>query len=255
MHCRAIEKRNFQRIIVLLLLGLCSPLCAPGLAAQSDPSRQGFTITPVKPVAELRNEALAAQPPQESGKRKPDLVELVNIDPTIRLDIRYASTNNFMQTPFYTQARAFMQRPAAEAVVHANAWLKPHGYGLLVHDAYRPWYITKMFWDGTPADKHAFVADPKEGSKHNRGCAVDITLYDLKTGHEVEMPSGYDEMSERAYADYKGGTEEQRRLRALLLTAMEAQGFAVYEFEWWHFDYKDWKEYPVMNVKFEDLKQ
>ncbi len=222
---------------------------------EGEASRQTFHITPLKPVEELRREALAATPPHEEGKLRPDLVELVNLDPTIKLDIRYASSNNFMGAPFYSEARAFMQRPAAEAVLRANRELKRQGYGLLVHDAYRPWYVTKMFWDGTPDDKKIFVADPKTGSKHNRGCAVDLTLYDMKTGKEVHMPSGYDEMSERAYADYTGGTEQQRRLRSLLRSAMEKQGFAVYEYEWWHFDYKDSDSYPILNTRFEDLRK
>ncbi len=185
--------------------------------------------------------------------RKPDLVELVKLDPTIKLDIRYASTNNFMSTPFYSQARAFMQRTAAEAVVRANRALKEHGYGIIIHDGYRPWYVTKMFWDGTPADKHDFVANPIPGSRHNRGCAVDLSLYDLKTGQEVQMPSGYDEMSERSYPEYKGGTREETQRRELLRKTMEAQGFTVEPHEWWHFDYKDWNLYPVMNVPFEKL--
>jgi len=216
-------------------------------------SIQSFHITPLKPIDELRREALAAQPPPEEGKRKPELVELVKLDPTIKLDIRYASTNNFMSTPFYTQARAFMQRPAAEAVVRANQKLKPLGYGLIIHDGYRPWYVTKMFWDGTPANKHDFVANPVPGSRHNRGCAVDLSLYDLKTGEEVQMPSGYDEMSERAYPEYKGGTPEETQRRELLRKTMEAEGFTIEPHEWWHFDYKDWDKYPVLNVPFEKL--
>jgi D-alanyl-D-alanine dipeptidase len=226
------------------------------VAAQSDApaSVQTFRITPLKPVDELRREAMAAKPPVEHGDfRKPDLVELINLDPTIKLDIRYASTNNFMSTPFYSQARAFMQRPAAEAVVRANAKLKPYGYAVVIHDGYRPWYVTKMFWDGTPADKHDFVANPVPGSRHNRGCAVDLSLYDLKTGQEVQMPSGYDEMSERSYPDYKGGTPEETKRRELLRKVMESEGFTVQEHEWWHFDYQDWKLYPVMNVPFEQL--
>ena len=195
----------------------------------------------------------ATPPPQGPGLRKPDLVELVKLDPTIKLDIRYASTNNFMSTPFYSQARAFMQGPAAQAVVRANRELKQYGYGIIIHDGYRPWYVTKMFWEGTPADKHDFVANPIPGSRHNRGCAVDLSLYDLKTDEEVEMPSGYDEMSERSYPEYKGGTQEQTRRRDLLRRVMEAQGFTVEPHEWWHFDYKDWKLYPVMNVPFEKL--
>ena len=225
-----------------------------GMAQQQAPaSVQSFHITPVKPVEELRREALAATPPIEHHKRKPDLVELVTLDPTIKLDIRYASSNNFMSAPFYSEARAFLQRPAAKAVVQANAKLKPYGYGLVIHDGYRPWYVTKMFWDGTPADKHQFVGDPSQGSRHNRGCAVDLSLYDLKTGEEVEMPSGYDEMSERAYPTFAGGTKEQRERRDLLRRVMESEGFTAYPAEWWHFDYKDWKKYPIMNVPFEKL--
>ena len=240
---------RLDRKFTLFVLGLC---VLAGSAQQADTT---FRITPVRPVEELRREALAAQPPQEKGPfRKPELVELVKLDPTIKLDIRYATTNNFLSTPMYSQARAFMQRPAAQALVRAHHELRKQGFGLLIHDAYRPWYVTKMFWDATPEDKHIFVADPKEGSKHNRGCAVDLTLYDLKTGTAVQMPSGYDEMSERAYADYKGGTAGQRERREILRRAMEKQGFTVYPQEWWHFDYKDWKEYPVMNVRFEEIK-
>ena len=205
-------------------------------------------------MEELRAEALKLEPPREEGAfLKPDLVELITLDPTIKLDVRYATTNNFLGTPVYTQGRAFLQRPAAEALVRANHELKALGFGLIIHDGYRPWYVTKIFWDATPDDKKIFVADPQAGSKHNRGCAVDLSLYDLKTGLEVAMPSGYDEMSERAYADYPGGTDEERARRALLKQAMEKQGFAVIPKEWWHFDYKDWKQYPILNVKFEDL--
>jgi D-alanyl-D-alanine dipeptidase len=213
-----------------------------------------FRITPLRPVLELRAEALKASPPHEQGNfRKPDLVELTRLDPTIKLDIRYATTNDFLGTPLYTQARAFLQRPAAEALVRAHRELKAHGYGLIIHDGYRPWYVTKIFWDATPNDKKIFVANPAEGSRHNRGCAVDLSLYDLKTGKEVKMPSGYDEMTKRAYANYPGGTTEERASRALLKQAMEKQGFAVNPTEWWHFDYKDWKQYPILNKKFEDL--
>lgn len=213
-----------------------------------------FHITPERPVAELTKEALAAHPPVENGDfLKPDLVELVSLDPSIKLDIRYATTNNFLGTPVYSQARAFLQRPAAEAVVRANRSLQPLGYGLIIHDAYRPWYITKVFWDATPDDKKRFVADPKEGSRHNRGCAVDLSLYELSTGREVEMTGVYDEMSDRSYPNYPGGTSRERWRRDLLRQAMENQGFQVYEFEWWHFDYKDWQKYPILNIPFEAI--
>ena len=122
-----------------------------------------FRIQPLHPIDQLRAEALKEQPPQEQGSfRKPELVELVKLDPTIKLDVRYATTNNFLGTPLYTQARAFLQRPAAEALVRANQELKAQGYGLIIHDGYRPWYVTEIFWDATPDDKKIFVANPKE---------------------------------------------------------------------------------------------
>src|SRR5687767_9629539 len=156
-------------------------------------------------------------PPKDPGAtRTPDLVELVKLDPTIKLDIRYAGTNNFLGKPVYKEARAFLQRPAAESVLRAHRALKPHGYGLLIHDGYRPWAITKLFWDMTSGKQREFVADPATGSKHNRGCAVDLTLYDLATGTAVQMPGDYDEMTERSHPDYTGGTAEQRARRDLL---------------------------------------
>ena len=158
-----------------------------------------------------------------------------------------------MGTPFYSSAHAFMQRDAAEAVVRAAVELRRLGYGLLIHDSYRPWYVTKMFWDGTPADKHMFVADPARGSRHNRGAAVDLTLYDLETGAPIRMTGGYDEFSDRSYPLYPGGTSLQRWHRDFLRHAMEAQGFIVNDTEWWHFDYKDWRSYPIGNLTFEQL--
>ena len=213
-----------------------------------------FRIKPVRPVSVLRQEALAASPPRETGEFRPsELVELTALDSSIKLDIRYAGTRNFLGTPVYTQARAFLQRPAAEALVRAHHKLRAKGYGLLIHDGYRPWYVTKMFWDATPPAQHEFVADPATGSRHNRGCAVDLTLYDLRTGKAVEMPGVYDEMSHRSYPGYPGGTTRQRWHRELLREAMEAEGFTVYSAEWWHFDFKDWKSYRIGNTTFEKL--
>jgi D-alanyl-D-alanine dipeptidase len=213
-----------------------------------------FRITPVRPPDELRAEALAASPPAEEGDfRASDLVELVTLDSTFQLDIRYASTNNFMGEVFYSEPRAFLQRPAAEALARANEWLRERGYGLLIHDGYRPWYVTKMFWDATPEELRVFVADPASGSRHNRGCAVDLTLFDLQTGEPVVMTGGYDEMSPRSFPAYPGGTARQRWHRDLLREAMELQGFSVYEAEWWHFDYRDWRSYRIGDQRFEDL--
>ena len=211
-------------------------------------------IQVLRPVPELIKEALAAQPPNETGDFLPtDLVELKKLDPTIKLDIRYATTNNLFDTVFYSEARAFMQRAPAEALVRINRKLKKAGYGLLVHDGYRPWYVTKVFWDATPDDKKMFVADPSKGSRHNRGAAVDLTLYDLKTGKPIEMVSTYDETTDRASPNYPGGTSLQRWHRNFLRSAMESEGFTVFEAEWWHFDYKDWQKYRIGNQRFDEI--
>lgn len=197
--------------------------------------------------------APVGMPRDPQAGRTPDLVEIVKLESTIKLDIRYATADNFLGQPVYTQARAFLQRPAAEALARVHRALARSGYGLVIFDGYRPWSVTKKFWDATPPGKKQFVADPAKGSRHNRGCAVDLSLYELRSGRIVEMPSGYDEMTERAYPNYSGGTAEQRRLRDLLRAAMEAEGFVVYEFEWWHFDYRDWREYPILDLPFEKL--
>jgi D-alanyl-D-alanine dipeptidase len=244
-----IVRDDLNNVIAFCYLHFCFRRKDPG----SDPGHS-YHITPSRPVEVLRREALAATPPKERGNfRKPELVELAPLDPSIGLDIRYATTNDFLGTPVYSQARAFLQRPAAEALLRVLQKLKPLGYGLLIHDAYRPWYVTKIFWDATPPEGKIFVADPAQGSRHNRGCAVDLTLYDLASGKTIEMPGTYDEMSPRSYPDYPGGTSLQRWHRDLLRRAMESEGFTVYEAEWWHFDYKDWKEYPILNVPFEKL--
>ena len=214
-----------------------------------------FRVVPLRPVPELRRAALGASPPLEPGDfLATDLVELIKLDPSIHLDIRYASSRNFLGVPLYTQARAFLQRPAAEALVRAGKALHARGYGLLIHDGYRPWYVTKMFWDATPPAQHEFVANPATGSRHNRGAAVDLSLYEIKTGHAVEMPGTYDEFSHRSYPAYEGGTSRQRWHRELLRSAMEAEGFTVNSSEWWHFDYKDWKQYRIGNVTFEKIR-
>ena len=181
------------------------------------------------------------------------LMELVKVDPTLRLDIRYASERNFMGFPLYKQPRAFLIRPAAKALKKVHSDLKKEGFELLILDGYRPWAVTKLMWDRTPPEKRAYVADPKHGSRHNRGCAVDLTLWDLKKNRPAAMPSAYDDFSHKAHSDYQGGTAEARANRALLRKAMERHGFKVLSNEWWHFDFQGWEAYPILDVPFEEM--
>ncbi|MDH4069086.1 MAG: M15 family metallopeptidase [Ignavibacteria bacterium] len=185
--------------------------------------------------------------------RLPDLVEITALDSTIHLDIRYATGNNFMRRALYDEARAFLQRPAAEALVRVQRKLTRSGYGLLVFDGYRPWSITKKFWDESDEEQRKFVADPSVGSKHNRGCAVDLSLFDLESGEEVEMPSDYDEFTIRASPSFRGGEPAALALRDLLRGAMEAEGYTVNRGEWWHFDYKDWELYEILDIPFSEI--
>ncbi|QVL33164.1 serine hydrolase [Telmatocola sphagniphila] len=215
-----------------------------------------FKVQVTRPVKELEPLAKKSEPPKESieEKRPSELVELAKLDPLFKFDLRYATKNNFLDTAVYPkEAKGYMQKPAAEALVRVQAKLKSQNLGLMIFDPYRPWYVTKIFWDAVPEKFHNFVADPSKGSRHNRGCAVDLGLYDLKTGKYIDAVSGYDEFSDRAYPNYIGGTSRQRWYRDLLRKAMESEGFTVYEDEWWHFDYKDWKHYGIGNQTFEEL--
>jgi D-alanyl-D-alanine dipeptidase len=211
-------------------------------------------ITPLRPIDDLRREALAASPPVESGKFEPtNLVDVIKLDSTIKMDVRYASENNFLGTRMYDTARVFMQKAAAAALVRANKTMRRLNGRLIIHDGYRPWYVTKIFWDATPEDKRWLVANPAQGSKHNRGIAVDLNIYDDDLKRATEMPSTYDEATERAHSAYPGGTSRERWHRALLRRVMEHEGFAVNPNEWWHFDYVDRKRYAIGNIPFDQI--
>ncbi len=198
--------------------------------------------------------SLPDRPPGEAGRfRAADLAELTGIEPGIRTDVRYATAHNFVGRPVYRQARVFLQRPAAEAVARAHRALAEQGYGLLVFDGYRPWSVTRLFWQVTPSHLRGFVADPRKGSRHNRGCAVDLTLFDLATGAEIEMPSPYDDFTDKAAQDYAGASAAQAAHRAILRQAMVHEGFLLYPSEWWHYDYEGWRQYPILDLPFEQL--
>jgi zinc D-Ala-D-Ala dipeptidase len=230
----------------LLLNGQWLPRTDVG--TRSDQLTQGWYKA--RDMAQLRATAMATAPTVDTtAARAADLVEVATLDPTIKAKAAYASTDNFGGVAFYAaDARIYLQAPAARAVARAAQKLKAQGYGLWLHDGYRPWFVTKMFWDAAPEAGKIYVANPANGSRHNRGAAIDLSLYDLKTGAQVQMPSRYDESSHRSWANAPAGTSAQRQAREILRTAMEAEGFTVYAEEWWHFDFNDWRSYPIMNI-------
>jgi D-alanyl-D-alanine dipeptidase len=181
----------------------------------------------------------------------PDLVDLAKRDPRFRFDIRYATANNFMGRVLYPSARALLQRPAARALSRVQTRAEAAGYGLLIFDAYRPWRVTRMMWDETPPGQREFVADPRTGSRHNRGCSIDLTLH--RNGVEVAMPSAYDDFTPAAYRSNTNAPPDALAASALLESMMVAEGFVPLANEWWHFDWADWRRYPIMDVPLEDM--
>ena len=224
-----------------------------GIYFGSNNSDDTFYIIPIKEISELREISKNSNPPiLDSLDSHKKLVDLKKLDDEFQLDIRYASTNNFMRSKFYKNERAFFNMSAADRLIEAKNELKELGYGIIIYDAYRPWFVTKMFWEGTPKNLKHFVANPENGSSHNKGCAIDIGLYDIETGESIVMISGYDEFTERAYPNYMGGSKKQRDIRDMLIQVMERNDFTVYEYEWWHFNYNGCDS-GIMNYSFEEL--
>lgn len=183
----------------------------------------------------------------------PDM-ELVDLEKEIEgivLDIRYATTDNFTKTVIYPQAKAFLRRSAAQALKKAAEFLKEHNAGFKIYDAYRPYAATVRFHEVYP-DKQ-YVADPRFGSRHNRGCTVQLSLVDLKTGKAYPMPTDFDDFSEKAHPSCQDLPKDARNNRDFLFQVMTRFGFTHYPTEWWRFDFNDWERYPLMDLSFEDL--
>ncbi len=198
-----------------------------------------------------RQTAALAMPVDPAASAAPDLVDLARFDPRLRLEIRYATSANFMGRVLYPVARAVAQRPVAEALSRVQTRAEAAGYGLLIFDAYRPWRITKDMWDETPPEKREFVADPAAGSRHNRGCSIDLTLH--RNGTEVAMPSPYDDFTPAAYRSFTAAPAEALALSRMLEGWMVAEGFIGLANEWWHYDWAKWRSYPIMDVPLEDV--
>ncbi len=188
-----------------------------------------------------------------SVAKNPEL-ELVDIKaaiPSVVLDIKYATTDNFMKEVMYKEARAFARKPVVDQLIKIQAELKKNGYGLKIYDGYRPYAVTISFYEKA-SDKN-FVANPKNGSKHNRGCAVDLSIIDLETGIDVPMPTLYDSFEAAAAANYNDLPAQVIKNRDYLIRTMEANGFRVLHNEWWHFDFVGWEKFDLVDIPFEKL--
>jgi D-alanyl-D-alanine dipeptidase len=197
--------------------------------------------------------ACAAQHPHvvrtiPQGDPDQQLVEITDIP----IDVRYATSNNFMHTPLYPFAAVFLRAPAARSLEDVERELAPRGLGLKIFDGYRPYSVTVQMWE--PIKNPDFVADPAKGSRHNRGAAVDLTLIDLKSGAELAMPTPYDDFTPRARQDFNDLPPAVIANRALLRDVMTRHGFDPLPSEWWHFDYRGWERFDLLDVPFEALR-
>lgn len=172
-------------------------------------------------------------------------VDLQTIDPTIIVDLRYARADNFLGRAVYEDTRCFLRRGTAERLARVQKRLRAQGYGLKVWDGYRPLSVQRKMWEIMPDPR--YVADPSKGSRHNRGAAVDVTLVDAQ-GKECEMPTPFDDFSPKAAADNMDVTPLALKHRQILQQAMTAEGFTIYEAEWWHFNDPEWQKYPIVDI-------
>lgn len=219
------------RLIILMALASCTP-----------PKEYKYGLTPTN-----------VQQYQEQVQKNPEmeLVDLEKAIPGLELDIRYATTNNFTGEVIYNLAKAYARKPVAEALALVQADLKEQGLELKIHDGYRPYSATVKFYE--VYGDTTFVASPYQGSRHNRGCAIDLTVINSETKQELNMPTPYDSFQEEAFPDFPLEDQEAVANREMLIAAMEKRGFKVYDSEWWHFDFVGWEKFDVMDIDFEEL--
>jgi D-alanyl-D-alanine dipeptidase len=181
-----------------------------------------------------------------------ELIDLETYIPGLILDIRYATSNNFTGKIIYDSPKAFVRKPVADALKQIQAGLKSKNLGIKIFDAYRPYSTTVKFYEIYPDTN--FVAAPWHGSRHNRGCAVDVSLIDLKTGLEIPMPTTFDDFTAKAASDYSSLPDNIIRNRKVLADVMTSHGFFIYPTEWWHYDFMGWEQFKLMGIPFEILE-
>lgn len=228
-------KQHFLSLFALCLLSL------NGFSQMAKPNKYGLKI-----IGDVQS--YKEQVKLDSNKT---LVEIKKYIPNIALDIRYATTNNFMGEQMYASSGAFTRLPVVRALQKVQKELNQQGLGLKIFDGYRPYTVTVAFYE--KQKDSVFVAAPWKGSRHNRGCAIDLTIIDLKTGKELKMPTGFDDFTKKAYADYSGASKKATENRELLKAVMSKNGFTVYKEEWWHYDFNNWKDYDLTDISFEEL--
>lgn len=232
--------RKFQNLFIFVLLA--EFLFTANSFSQDVPNKYGLTV--------ISDTALYHQSIRLDSTK--ELVDLQTLIPDLVPDVRYATTGNFLKEVIYDQPYTFVRKPVAEALVKIQQELRRRNIGLKIFDGYRPYRVTVYFYEKT--HDSIYCAVPWRGSRHNRGCAVDVSLVSLKTGKELIMPTQYDDFSERANPGYPDLPDIMLANRTVLINVMEKYGFSVLPSEWWHFDFKGWERYEIMDISFGDLK-
>ena len=214
-----------------------------GTRPLSDPSAIPSAIAST-PVPSLTSPQTLAPPHRTPLPMDYRLIDIQSIAPDILLDMRYATPNNFLKQAVYSKARCLLRDPVARSIQRAQDALKTQGYGLKLFDCYRPLSVQKAMWKIFPDGR--YVANPATGSHHNRGAAVDVTLVDSQ-GRDLEMPSEFDEFTDRAHRNSPAMTDTARKHVQILTTALEAQGLTTIDSEWWHYDGPNWRHYGILN--------
>jgi D-alanyl-D-alanine dipeptidase len=239
---RIYKIKYWQRISLVLFI---SNLVAFNVAAQSKiVNKYGLTV--INNIKVLQNEI--------ANDSSMQMISLREYIPDIYLDLKYATTDNFMHEklypPIYT---TFLRKPAADALRSVVAELKKQNLTVKIFDAYRPYSITEKMWEKVKDDRYA--ADPSKGSGHNRGAAVDLTLIDLKTKKELPMGTGFDNFTDTAHSDFAQLPESILSNRNLLKSVMEKYGFKQLSTEWWHFYLPNSSTFELLDIRFADLKK
>jgi D-alanyl-D-alanine dipeptidase len=242
---KSLPGRSYSTGLLTAFLSLSLLASALAQTTTYDLPKSKYGLPVVNDVT-IYKKIVAADPDNE-------LVDMRQILPSAQFDVTYADTTNFLKRKLYPTADVFMRKPAALAIRQASENLKKQGFGLLLFDGYRPYAITVLFYE--EHGDTTFVADPRKGSKHNRGMAIDLSLFDLKTGKRLSMPSGYDESTPRAYHNYMDSDSASLAHRAILRSAMEQVGFSIFPWEWWHYDFKGWESCFTYDLSHETIRK
>ena len=243
--------RLISVIVLLVLFVACQKPNSKLTTAVATPTIQiAQTASPTVSVSSQPRSIPAKNMAQSPRFDETRLIDIRSVNDKIDLDIRYATTNNFLKRKLYPVARCVLRGAAAKKLSQVQDELTKQGLGLKVYDCYRPLSVQKLMWEVFPNPD--YVADPALGSRHNRGAAVDITLVD-RNGKELEMPTEYDNFTKRAHRDYMGGSPQSRKNRQLLENAMKKYGFIPMRTEWWHFDAPGWDSFSILDIPFEAI--